>query len=122
MTPPGASSQSGRWLHGFLDLCLLGLLASGRDYGYGLSQRLADAGFGEVAGGTLYPALLRLERGGLVEASWETSDSGPRRKYFELTAAGRDVRAQQFQDWLRFRAGIDSTVAHAVAESGNGAR
>jgi PadR family transcriptional regulator PadR len=122
VTPPGASAQSGRWLHGFLDLCLLGLLASGRDYGYGLSQRLSDAGFGEVPGGTLYPALLRLERGGLVEASWQTSDTGPRRKYFELTAAGRDVRAQQLQDWQPFRAGIDSTVADAVLESGSGAQ
>ena len=59
---------------------------------------------------------------GAPEASWQTSDSGPRRKYFEVTASGRDVRAQQFQDWLRFRAGIDSTVAHAVAESGCGAQ
>jgi len=122
VTPSGASSLSGRWLHGFLDLCLLGLLAARRDYGYGLSQRLSDAGFGEVAGGTLYPALLRLERGGLVDVSWQSSASGPRRKYFELTAAGRAVRAQQIQDWWQFRAGIDAAVAQPVLESEGGAQ
>ena len=41
-----------QWLHGFLDVCLPSLLADRRDYGRGPAERLAEAGFGEVPGGT----------------------------------------------------------------------
>ncbi|MGL4744859.1 MAG: PadR family transcriptional regulator, partial [Dermatophilaceae bacterium] len=60
----------GQLLHGVLELSLLALLIAEEDYGYGLAQRLAIMGFGEVPGGTLYPALLRLGRDGLVDTSW----------------------------------------------------
>ena len=77
------------WLHGLLELCLLGLLGQQRDYGLSLTGRLADAGLGAVPGGTLYPALLRLETTGMVRSKREASSSGPPRKYFELTQDGR---------------------------------
>ena len=64
--------RTGQWLHGFLDLCLLSLLHEGPDYGFALAQRLTSAGLGEIPGGTLYPALVRLEQQGLVEVSWAT--------------------------------------------------
>ena len=99
-----------QWLHGFLDLCLLAMLERRRDYGYGLSQRLAAAGVADVPGGTLYPALLRLEQQGLVAATWAASDAGPRRKYYELTPAGRESLAEQATGWRRFRDGIDALV------------
>src|SRR6188508_2059711 len=83
------------WLHGFLDLCLLAMLRERPDYGYGLAQRLAAAGVADVPGGTLYPALLRLEQQGLAEPSWAPSDAGPRRKYYAVTPAGREVLAAQ---------------------------
>jgi PadR family transcriptional regulator PadR len=101
------------WLHGFLDLCLLAMLNERPDYGYGLSQRLAAAGVAEVPGGTLYPALLRLEQQGLAEPTWQPSESGPRRKYYAVTAAGRRLLAAQVSEWHRFRDGIDSLV-HTV--------
>ncbi|WP_088318020.1 PadR family transcriptional regulator [Kineosporia sp. R_H_3] len=104
----------GPLLHGFLDLCLLGLLVAERDYGYGLGQRLGAAGFGEVPGGTLYPALLRLERGGLVEVAWEASDSGPRRKYYAVTPAGREAFQEQADRWAAFSRSVDTVVAQAV--------
>lgn len=92
------------WLYGFLDLCLLGLLRSGRDYGYGLSARLAAAGLGEVPGGTLYPALLRLETAGYVSVARVASPSGPPRKYYELTPAGEQAAAEKRAAWLTFAA------------------
>ncbi|SDU56620.1 PadR family transcriptional regulator, regulatory protein PadR [Jiangella alkaliphila] len=101
------------WLHGFLDLALLSLLAAGRDYGYGLTQRLAAAGLGEVPGGTIYPALLRLERQGLAAATWESSASGPRRKYFELTAAGVTALAGLAEQWRGFSASITGLAESA---------
>lgn len=108
------------WLHGFLDLCLLAMLDRRPDYGYGLSQRLAAAGVAEVPGGTLYPALMRLEQQALVAPSWAASDAGPRRKYYELTDAGRASLAEQAAGWRRFRDGVDALTAHAPAEAGEG--
>jgi len=102
-----------QWLHGFLDLCLLSLLAEHRDYGVGLAERLSAAGFGEVPGGTLYPSLLRLEQQGLVLTTREPSASGPPRKYYELTAHGRATQAERAQAWGHFRAAVDAVTLSA---------
>jgi PadR family transcriptional regulator len=107
------------WLHGFLDLCLLAMLRERPDYGYGLSQRLAAAGVADVPGGTLYPALLRLEQQGLAEPSWQPSESGPRRKYYAVTPAGRALLAAQVAEWHQFRDGIDTLVRAAAEVSGD---
>ncbi|HWS31254.1 MAG TPA: helix-turn-helix transcriptional regulator [Actinoplanes sp.] len=98
------------WLHGFLDLCLLAMLRDRPDYGYGLAQRLAAAGVADVPGGTLYPALLRLEQQGLAAPTWMPSESGPRRKYYEITPAGRTVLDTQAGEWRAFRDGVDSLI------------
>lgn len=101
------------WLHGFLDIALLSLLAAERDYGYGLAQRLAAAGLGDVPGGTIYPALLRLERQGLASTAWESSASGPRRKYFELTTAGRESLTRLAEQWVAFSSSVTELTATA---------
>ncbi|WP_460542346.1 PadR family transcriptional regulator [Glycomyces halotolerans] len=102
-----------QWLHGFLDLCLLCLLRERRDYGLGLGQRLAQTGFGEIPGGTLYPSLLRLEKQGLVRTDWETSTVGPRRKYYDLTAEGRAAAEARTAEWGAFRDAVDHVTALA---------
>lgn len=102
MVPSVDETLPAAWLHGFLDLALLSMLAEKRDYGYGLTQRLAVGGLGVVPGGTIYPALVRLERQGLTRATWEASDAGPRRKYFELTAAGRRSQRRLQSQWETF--------------------
>lgn len=101
------------WLHGFLDLCLLAMLRERADYGYGLSQRLAAAGVADIPGGTLYPALMRLEQQGLAVPSWQPSESGPRRKCYAITPAGIEVLNEQAGEWRRFRDGVDSLVVTA---------
>lgn len=102
-----------QWLHGFLDLSLLSLLAERRDYGVGLTERLSAVGLGEVPGGTLYPSLLRLETQGLVRAVREPSASGPPRKYYELTAPGRAAQVERSQAWGHFRAAVDAVIVSA---------
>lgn len=118
----GLDGFPGSLLHGFLDLCLLGLLVAERDYGYGLAQRLAAAGFGEVPGGTLYPALLRLERSGLLEVTREPSDSGPPRKYYAVTDAGRAAFAGMAARWRAFGASVDGVVREATPTAPDGLR
>lgn len=119
MTTRPASQQ---WLHGFLDLCLLCLLEDGRDYGLGLAQRLEAAGLGAVPGGTIYPALLRLESQGYVVVEWQASTAGPRRKYFSLTEAGRGRAAELRSRWSAFRDGLDLVTGPAAGERAEHAR
>jgi PadR family transcriptional regulator, regulatory protein PadR len=97
------------WLRGLLELCLLGLLGAHRDYGLGLTNRLSEAGLGWVPGGTIYPALARLEATGMVSSAREPSPNGPPRKYFELTKAGRRALDEGRAEWREF-----SRSLHAV--------
>lgn len=103
------------WFRGVLEPCLLALLAEGEAYGFDLAGRLRDAGMGPVAGGTLYPALLRLEKQGLVSARWQPGDGGPGRKYYELTEAGRRAGAANAARWDAFSASVAGLLAAGVA-------
>lgn len=96
------STSTTRLLHGFLEPCLLSLLEQQPDYGLSLAQRLEAAGLDPIPGGTLYPALLRLEKRGLVTASLHPSTTGPARKYFSLTAEGAAELASRRQEWRSF--------------------
>lgn len=69
-----------------LDLAVLGLLRDGPRHGYDLKQSLADLGYVRISFGSLYPALRRLEKRGLIEAVRATG----RRKSYRLTKAGLD--------------------------------
>ncbi len=75
-------------LKGLVTLLLLHLVADRKDYGYALVVRLREAGFGEMAEGTVYPALARLEQAKRLEAYLVPSEKGPARKYYRITKAG----------------------------------
>ena len=94
-------------LKGVLSLLLLELCSRQEDYGYALVLRLQELGFPELAEGTVYPALSRLEGQGLLEARLVRSASGPARKYYTPTAPGA-------AELVRARAAWDGLVA-AVA-------
>ena len=98
------------WLRGVLDLCLLSLLVDGEAYGYELAGRLAELGIGSVPGGSLYPALLRLEKSGHLKADWRAGDGGPGRKYYRLTPSGRRALSRDAQSWRAFSAVMDRVV------------
>jgi poly-beta-hydroxybutyrate-responsive repressor len=71
-----------------LSTSLLAFLKNWNAYGYQLTQRLAEAGMPEFDSGTVYRTLRQLERTGMVSSFWDTSDSGPARRMYSLTAAG----------------------------------
>jgi len=75
-------------LKGLVTLLLLHLVAEREDYGYALVVRLREAGFGEMAEGTVYPALARLEQAKRLDSFLVPSEKGPARKYYRLTSAG----------------------------------
>ena len=87
---------------GSLELCMLALLAHDERYGYQIAQRLAGAGGLAVSEGTIYPLLSRLQREGLVASRWRESPSGPPRKYYRLTPAGRQALEDKALAWEEF--------------------
>jgi PadR family transcriptional regulator, regulatory protein PadR len=74
-----------------LDLALKGILYREQHYGYSLVHVLSETGSISLKEGTIYPILARLDRDGLVRSEWVESDQGPPRKYYALTATGRQL-------------------------------
>jgi PadR family transcriptional regulator PadR len=103
-----------QWLRGVLDLCLLALLADGEAYGYELARRLEALHFGDIPGGSLYPALLRREKLGHLRAEWRAGDGGPGRKYYVLTDEGRAALARESADWQRFAGSVAAALDMAA--------
>lgn len=94
----------GDLIRGHLDSLLLAALQSGPTHGYGVIQRLRLTSDGalELAEGTVYPALHRLERDELIAAE-ETRVDGRRRRSYRLTDRGRQVLADRRAEWATFR-------------------
>lgn len=90
------------WLRGVLEACVLRVLDDGATYGYALAERLDELGLGRLKGGTLYPLLGRMEAAGLVTVEWRAGESGPGRKYYDLTDAGRETLAGTAARWADF--------------------
>ena len=90
-------------LPGTLDLLILKAVSLGRLHGYGVLLRIQQISGGalEVQQGALYPALYRLERQGLIESEWGTSENNRRAKFYRLTAGGRARLGEETAGWNR---------------------
>jgi len=96
---------------GALELCVLALLSKHDSYAYEIAARLADAiGMGE---GTIYPLMRRLQTDGLVETYLVESSSGPPRKYYRLSEAGKKNFTSQQAAWKSFSGAVDSILGGA---------
>jgi transcriptional regulator len=106
-----SDGMRGDLLRGHLDGLLLAVLADAPGHGYDLSQRLTQRSGGElgVHEGSLYPALHRLERRGLVESVWSTGE-GRRRRIYRLTSAGRREASESRQEWRKFSTAINRVL------------
>ena len=103
-------------LQGTLDLMVLKTLESmGPLHGYGIARRIEQVSANTLSlnQGTIYPALLRLQQRGWVEAEWGTSETGRRAKFYSLTRVGRKQMGQEAENWER----IASTMARFLATS-----
>ena len=102
-------------LRGHLDGLLLAVLAQAPGHGYELTKRLAQRSDGllGVPEGSLYPALHRLERAGLVDSAWETGE-GRRRRVYRLTRRGRASVSKTKAEWLSFSSAVDKVFGAAT--------
>lgn len=83
---------------------VLRLLTEKPMYGYQIVKELQtrSEGYFDLEQGTLYPALHRLEKDGLVESKWEVVEDGPSRKYYHITDAGQAELEKSAQQWSDF--------------------
>lgn len=102
-----------RLLHGTLDALVLKTLSHGPRHGYAIA-RWIESETDEailVEEGSLYPALYRLEKKGLLESKWGVSELERRAKFYELTEKGRRILEQSTEDWLRFSGAVTSILS-----------
>lgn len=98
-------------LKGHLDGLLLASLVSGPRHGYAVKEALRKRSGGrfDLPTGTVYPALHRLERAGLIEGSWEVA-SGRRRRVYRLTTAGERRLGRDQRQWQEFAVTITEVL------------
>ena len=97
---------------GAVEYCVLALLLNGERYGFELVRKLSEVDGLVTSEGTIYPLLTRLRRDELVSTFWQESESGPPRRYYRLTEAGRDALATFTDEWKRFRDGVDGLLGN----------
>ncbi len=95
---------------GVLEFCVLALLRDDERYGFEIVRRLSEADGLVTTEGTLYPLLARLRKEGVVETTWRESPSGPPRRYYRLTPAGRSLLNAFAAEWVRFRDSVDRVL------------
>ena len=94
-------SISKKALDGNVETFLLSVLTEAPNYGYGIVESLNSRAphlvqFGE---GTVYPILHRMEKKGLIESTWETGETGRRRKYYKPTSSGKTALTANLKEW-----------------------
>jgi PadR family transcriptional regulator, regulatory protein PadR len=100
---------------GTLDLLILRTLALGAQHGWAISERVQQMSSDvlQIQQGSLYPALHRLERRGLIKARWGTSENNRRAKYYELSKMGRQQLEVQKDAWQKLTAAVDQVLGTA---------
>ncbi|RAN71816.1 PadR family transcriptional regulator [Bacillus sp. SRB_336] len=91
--------QMTEMLKGTLEGIVLAILSLQPAYGYEITTRLREQGFTDIAEGTVYALLVRIERNGLVEVEKVSSEKGPPRKVYSLNGPGRQYLEEFWTTW-----------------------
>src|SRR6478609_10693664 len=102
-------------LKGVLDLTVLAVVEREDAYGYDIVRRLRDRGLDDVGDASVYGTLRRLYAGGALTSYVVASETGPHRKYYGITAAGRAQLKQQSDDWASFSSTVTGILEGATA-------
>lgn len=99
-------------LQGTLDLLILKTLSLEPMHGWAISQRIQQLSQDalQVGQGSLYPALHRLERKGLILSSWGTTENNRRAKYYRLSYAGRAALEAEVDSWRRYVYAVELVI------------
>ena len=120
-TSPPTPESSEKWeiqlRKGSLELAILAALWEGRLYGLEILRHLETNSDMIVVEGTVYPLLSRLRGLGFVESEWVESEFGHPRKYYRLTAAGRQRAVEMSRIWARFSASMNDLLAPLEKET-----
>ena len=102
-------------LHGTLDTLILKTLSHGPRHGYAVARWIEDQTSEaiQVEEGSLYPALYRLEKKGLLKSEWGVSELERRAKFYDLTGRGLAKLAAETEEWLRFSRAVTDVLAPA---------
>ena len=97
---------------GSAELMVLGVLQERRRHGYEIARTIEDRSGGEITfhSATLYPTLYRLEKKGLIRGQWIERAGQRRRRFYQITAAGRAVLGTQQTAWNRFFEALQRVV------------
>jgi len=99
-------------MKGSTDSLLLCLIAQQPMYGYQIIKELGKRsdGYFKLKEGTLYPALYRLERAGLMQGKWQVLSGGRQRRYYHITEKGRYILAEKTNQWRDFLAAMNLII------------
>jgi PadR family transcriptional regulator PadR len=86
-------------LKGTLEGIVLAILSARPAYGYEITTRLRDMGFSDIAEGTVYALLIRIEQRGLADVEKRPSEKGPPRKVYSLNVQGQAYLEEFWQTW-----------------------
>lgn len=119
--PDDPAPTRGDLLQGTLDMLILQTLRWGPAHGYGISQaiRAGSNDVFRVETGSLYPALHRLEKRGLIHAVWKTSENKQRAKSSRLTAAGRRHLTRETSRWNQLVEAVRALMQARGQEGGS---
>ena len=94
---------------GILEYCILSIISRGETYASDIIEELKAAKL-LVVEGTLYPLLTRLKNNGLLNYNWQESTSGPPRKYYQLSDAGKNMLYQLDQTWFDLAYAVQTSI------------
>jgi PadR family transcriptional regulator, regulatory protein PadR len=105
-------------VQGTLHMLILKTLALEPMHGYGIGVRLEQISRGvfQINAGSLFPALRRLERDGLIAGEWQVTENNRRAKYYSLTASGRAKLKRETRDWEVQTAAIARILEASLGE------
>ncbi|MBR4296331.1 MAG: PadR family transcriptional regulator [Clostridia bacterium] len=103
-------------MRGTLEGCILKVISCKTTYGYEILEYLKKHGFCDIAEGTLYPLLLRLEKQGSISSEMKASPLGPKRKYFSITDKGKKYLEEFEKCWLSLSDSVSKIISGGEAD------
>jgi transcriptional regulator len=117
LTPDITRKEAEAVLQGTLDMLVLRAVQLEPMHGWGIAERIErwSEAVLQLGQGTLYPALYRLERQGLIESKWRVTENNRQARYYSLTGAGRKELARDMASWERVSRAINLVLKASLA-------